>query len=262
MRSGGSAPQWRALRSIQRLTAADHASGVSASRWMRARTSSLRLRRGWTWPGGRAASGAARPRTRRGTRPRHPEAAGIAADLVERGQAVVAVEGGVLRALGHRGAGDLLEAQEQVALLRRPRRRPVRMSPRKAKSSGSRSGRCARAAARAASRMGDVLRATAIPPAARRCDRPGSRRPPRGPPRAARGACSRGGGGGARTARPAARSARLTSLPSTSLQHLQLLRAQHLRVVGRLAGERRVGSVSGSSPAGSTKSADTRAMKS
>ena len=44
-------------------------------------------------------------------RDRHPEAAGIAPDLVERGQPVEAVERGVLHALGHDRSRELLNAQ-------------------------------------------------------------------------------------------------------------------------------------------------------
>src|SRR5688572_9155279 len=46
------------------------------------------------------------------------EAGGVASDLVERGETVVAVEGRVLGPLGHGGAGELLESEDELALAR------------------------------------------------------------------------------------------------------------------------------------------------
>ena len=43
----------------------------------------------------------------------------IAADLVEREQPVVAVEGGVLHRLGHQRAGELLQLEREIAHARR-----------------------------------------------------------------------------------------------------------------------------------------------
>ncbi len=44
--------------------------------------------------------------------------AGVGADFVERGEAVEAVERGVLDALGHDGRGELLEAEEELVCQR------------------------------------------------------------------------------------------------------------------------------------------------
>jgi hypothetical protein len=48
----------------------------------------------------------------------HPEGSRIAAHLVERDEPVEAVVGRVLHALGHHGAGELLEAHGQLRLER------------------------------------------------------------------------------------------------------------------------------------------------
>src|ERR1700694_4959986 len=46
------------------------------------------------------------------------EARGIAADFIERGEAVEAVKGGVLDRLGHHGTGELLKAHRKFRLER------------------------------------------------------------------------------------------------------------------------------------------------
>ncbi len=94
-----------------------HSSASAASATMRARTSPERFVScvcvASRWFGKRASrSRFARWNSLDGER----EAAGVAADLVQRGQAEVAVERGVLDALRHHGPGRLLEARHELVV--------------------------------------------------------------------------------------------------------------------------------------------------
>ena len=98
-------------------TASPHASGSSESTFSRARTSALRL---VSCVDSVSIVRGHAPAARRGgvveVRHRSAEHAGVATDLVERDQPVVAVERGVLDALGHDGGGELLEPLGELEL--------------------------------------------------------------------------------------------------------------------------------------------------
>ena len=141
-----------------------HSSGSSASTVIRARTSSLRL---VSWvdsvviaAAGRADAGAA---ARRGTPRPRCRTRRVAADLGERDEPGVAVEGGVLDALGHHRPGGLLEAGRGLGAGLAPAPGAA------ASSAGARSGR---RLADGGDRGVEVLARRR----AGRCGRPGSRR--------------------------------------------------------------------------------------
>src|SRR5919112_135255 len=88
---------WPRFSSCQRATAARHSPGISESTEMRARTSS--------------------PRLLSCVEVADIECVRLAAHLVQRGERVVAVKGRVFEALRRDGAGQLLEAQHELAPL-------------------------------------------------------------------------------------------------------------------------------------------------
>ena len=107
------AERWRAIGGPNASSVASHAAGIQVSAAIRARTSPERL---VSWvivdssvSGYRSARSALRGVERVDV---DAEATRVAADVVERQQAAVAVEGGVLDPLGHDRRGRLLEADE------------------------------------------------------------------------------------------------------------------------------------------------------
>ena len=150
---------------------------------------------------------------------REPEAARVAADVVEREQPRVAVEGGVLDALGHHRRRRLLEARDERrggALEQPARRRASREHLRGPRRDGPTVARC-------------------------RCGRPAARRA------RARGRSTRSG---------ASRASRSTSGANVVRRLLELgLVGVLARTAARRRRARPTASVSGASPAGSTNSA-------
>ena len=123
MRSGNRSPPIsgfsRALSRAQRVSAPRHSSGISESTSMRARTSSLRLVSCVEEASivcGQSRARAALRAWNAGTI--EAEVDRVAADLVERDEAVVDVERRVLDALRHHRAGDLLELHHEGEQLR------------------------------------------------------------------------------------------------------------------------------------------------
>ena len=109
---------WRRFRRLQRRTVRRHAAGISLMHVdaQRARLPSA-WRRGSRWRASCAGQCSARSRLARveGGH-RHAEAVGLAADVVDRDQPVVAVQRGVLDALGRHRRGVLLQAPRERAV--------------------------------------------------------------------------------------------------------------------------------------------------
>ncbi len=133
-----SPPRWcRSLRSDQLRTASHHVLGISESSASRARTSSLRL-----VSCVEVASIGVRPVLLRGSQfaawnssTARARTGRVAADLVERDEAVVVVERRVLDPLGHHRAGELLEPHAPAPTSSSPVTRSGSRSRRKSKRS-------------------------------------------------------------------------------------------------------------------------------
>ena len=108
--------RWSARRWRQRAVASAQRCGISASTSRRARVSSPRLV-SWVAVADRPWGAlSARSRLRRWNSSTDiPDARGVTAHLGQGGQGEIPVEGGVLEALGHHRAGELLEPQHEFA---------------------------------------------------------------------------------------------------------------------------------------------------